>query len=294
VRAGQAIAELVPTKEVSHPRIALAKEFAPLDRAQRERLAEALDHWLEGVLALLEPLRKIEAACRDPEAGSEARALLLHLVAGAGMVAREQAGLAHVPKEKRPFLRKLGITIGALDVFAPALLKPAPRRLLKAIGADRLALSENMAAVIDGGKQLPSGYRRAGKQAIRLDMAEKLFRAAHESRVAASAKRFRVDRSLGTSMGLTEESFALLLRDAGFRHTPPRALAEGAFGPPGPVLWDWRAPRKDAPGEDRPRQSRRQGDKRKKNANRPVPALKPAPEPTPGNAFAALAGLIGR
>jgi ATP-dependent RNA helicase SUPV3L1/SUV3 len=291
MRGGQAIAELVATKEVSRPRIALAKEFAPLDRAQRERLAEALDHWLESELAPLEPLRKIESACRDPEAGSEARALLLHLVAGAGMIVREQAGLAHVPKEKRPFLRKLGVTIGALDVFAPALLKPAPRRLLKAIGADRRALRDNMAAVIEGAKQLPSGYRRAGKQAIRLDMAEKLFRAAHERRVAASAKRFRIDRALGTSMGLTEESFAQLMRDAGFRHAPPRALPEGAFGPPGPVLWDWRPPRKD--GEQRERQDgRRRHDQARGKQGKPRRPVPTETKPREGNAFAALADLV--
>jgi len=293
LRSGQAIAELVPTKVLTRPRIALAKEFAPLDQRQRERLAEALDHWLEGVLAPLEPLRRIEAACRDPEAGSEARAVLLHLVAGAGMVAREQAGLAHVPKERRPFLRRLGVTIGALDVFAPALLKPAPRRLLQAIGADRRALQENMAAVIDGTKQLPSGYRRAGKQAIRLDMAEKLFRAAHESRVTASDRRFRIDRSLGTSMGLAAENFPPLMRDAGFRPTPPRALGEGAFGPPAPELWDWRPPRKDEPRPDRrsqPHKHRKGADKGHKGAKRPPEPARGAP--AAGNAFAGLAELV--
>ncbi len=289
MRGGQAIAVLEPGKDITRPRIALAKEFKTLGAPQRERLAEALDHWLEGVLAPLEPLRRIEIACRDPAAGSEVRALLLHLVAGAGMVVRDQAGLAHVPKDKRAFLRKLGVTIGALDVFAPGLLKPAPRRLLKAIGADRRALADNMPAVIEGGRQLPAGYRRAGKQAIRLDLAEKLFRAAHERR-GPSARRFRIDRSLGTSMGLTDESFVLLMRDAGFRRTPARALAEGAFGPPAPVLWDWRAPRPDHAFD------RRQA---RPGRGRPTRGKPRDPRPTEtgpreGGAFAALADLVRR
>ena len=54
-------------------------------KAQRERLAETLGHWLEGELASLGALRTLEAAGRDPAAGTEVRALLLQLIAGAGM-----------------------------------------------------------------------------------------------------------------------------------------------------------------------------------------------------------------
>jgi uncharacterized SAM-binding protein YcdF (DUF218 family) len=67
-------------------------------------------------------------------------------------------------------------------VFAPALLKPAARKAFRAIGLDRRLLNDGMQAVIAGSKQLPAGYRRAGNQAVRIDMAEKLFRAAHDKR----------------------------------------------------------------------------------------------------------------
>ena len=117
MRGGQAVALLRPGKDVSRPRIELSKELGALGQAQREHFAETLAHWLEGELAPLAPFRKVEAASRDPEAGSEVRALLLQLVAGAGTVPREKTGLAHVPKERRPLLRRLGVTIGALDIF---------------------------------------------------------------------------------------------------------------------------------------------------------------------------------
>ena len=118
---------------------------------------------------------------------------------------------------------KAKFTIGALDVFVPALLKPAPRRLLQLIGADRRTLQPQMAAVIAGGKGgMPAGYRPAGNQAIRIDMAEKLFRAAHEGRARTKFKRFRVDDALATSMGLTPDSFTRLMRAAGFRPLPGR------------------------------------------------------------------------
>ena len=268
-RAGRAVARLERGKSPARPRLVLAKELGPLDRAHKARLAEALELWLDGELAPLAPLRALEEATRDPAAGSEVRALLLTLADGNGTIAREQAGLAQVPKDKRPFLRRLGVTIGSLDVFAPALLKPAPRRLLHAIGADPRALNPGMEAVIAGSRLLPAGYRRAGGQAIRVDMAEKLFRAAHEQRAKGNGRGFAVDPALATSMGLLPDNFRHLMRDAGFRANEPRALAEGVFGPPAPARWSWRPPRKDRQPERREQAQTREG-----------------------NAFAALAGLV--
>jgi len=309
-RDGQAVGRLVPTKDITRPRIELAKELNPLAPAQRERLAEALAHWLEGELTPLASLRKLEEASRDAETGSEVRALLLQLIAGTGTIPRETAGLAHVPKEKRPLLRKLGVTIGALDVFAPALLKPAPRRILNAIGADERPLREDMASVIPTAGKIPAGYRHAGAQAIRVDLAEKLFRAAHEGRAAASGRRFGIDRALGTSMGLTDESFARLVRDAGFRPVRQRDLPEGAFGPPAPLMWDWRPARADERPDRHERDARGEGRRPGKRGKRSKPRdsgtqnkgprnTRPAPQERPaetrsaaGNAFAALAELI--
>ncbi|MFC4253827.1 helicase-related protein [Croceibacterium xixiisoli] len=246
-RDGRAMAVLERGKSPSLPRLVLAKEFAVLPSAERTRLTDALQAWLDKALSPLTPLRKLEDAARDPEAGSEVRALLLTLVDRNGDVQRESAGLAQIPKDKRPLLRRLGVTIGALDVFVPALLKPAPRRLLQAIGADRRPVRPAMEAVIEGGKHVPAGYRRAGDQAVRVDMAEKLFRAAYEQRARQAAQNlgFTVDVALPTSMGLLPDNFQRLMRDAGFRPGQVRPLVEGAFGPPAPQRWSWRPPRKD-------------------------------------------------
>jgi ATP-dependent RNA helicase SUPV3L1/SUV3 len=284
MRGAQAIALLRPGKDLSQPRLELTKDLAALGPAQRQHFAETLAHWLEGELAPLAPLRKLEAAARDPQAGSEVRALLLQMIAGAGAIRREQGGLAYVPKDKRPLLRRLGVIVGALDIFVPALLKPGARRLLHAIGADRRPLQPGMTPVIAGGKMAPAGYRSAGKQAIRIDMAEKLFRDAHERRAAARGKRFTIDPALGTSMGLSDENFAPLMREGGFYFTRARALAEGAHGPPAPLLWEWRPPRKD-----QPKQPRGNPKKGRPGGKRPTPAAEP---PRPGNVFSQLAGLV--
>jgi ATP-dependent RNA helicase SUPV3L1/SUV3 len=60
----------------------------------------------------------------------------------------------------------------------------------------------------------------------------------------------------------------MLLRQAGFRPIEPRPLPAGSFGPPRPLAWRWRPPRKGA-----------------------VPAMPPSGRRS--GAFAALAELVG-
>ncbi len=310
LREGQVVAQLERTREPTRWRLVLAKDLAPLDPVHRARLAEALEVWLEGKLAPLAPLRALEEAAKDPEMGSEVRALLLALVERNGSVRREESGVAAIPKEKRPLLRQLGIIIGTLDVFQHALLKPAARALLAQLGLDTRPLNPRMEAVITPEGPLPAGYCRAGTQAVRLDMAEKLFRSAHETREKAGQKlgggSFLMDAGLPTSMGLVAENYLKLMREAGFRATEPQPLAEGAFGPPAPRLWTWRPPRRDNPvnrparGEERksrhPRGPRGgytpAGTPREVKPAARSPLRKPDGPPPGGGAFAGLADLL--
>lgn len=272
---GRPIARLELGDDATQVRLAPERELAALPEPARAAFRTALDQWLAEQLRPLEPLAKLREAARDPAVGSQARALLLTLIAGQGYVARDAAGLEHLPKELRPLLRRLGVTFGALDVFARDLLKPAPRRLLHAIGADLRPLSEAMVSVLPGEGRLPSGYRPAGGQLVRIDVAEKILRAAHEARAGAGAgaangaagRRFRLDPALAVSTGLTLENFHRLLGAAGFRVNRARKLAEGAFGPPAPDTGEWRP--------TRPKQPRGQ-----------------PPRATHGGAFAALADLV--
>ena len=266
----QILAKLEPRDGEIVPALIPSREVAGLpDRSQATLLA-AIEAWLAKTLEPLEPLRRMQLAAKNPDAGSQARALLLSLIAGHGFVTREAAGIEHLPKEMRPFLRKIGVTFGALDIFSPLLLKPAPRQLLSALGVDRRPLQDAMLPVIPDAKKLPAGYRHAGSQAIRLDLAEKIFRAAHEARVkAGKSRRFRLDLALPISIGLEEKNAIRLLGQAGFRHFPARTLAEGVFGPPAPDSWEWRPSR------------------RKQHRHQPQVA-----KPREGSAFAGLADLM--
>ncbi|MEX0342993.1 MAG: helicase-related protein [Erythrobacter sp.] len=268
---GQELAKLEHRDGTVTPQLRATREVSALPDAARAKLLDALELWLARKREPREPLERMHHAASNPDAGSQARALLLNLIAGHGFVTREKAGIEHLPKDMRPFLRKIGVTFGALDIFAPALLKPAPRQLLHALGIDRRPLQEAMLPVIADAKKLPSGYRHAGSQAIRIDLAEKILRASHETRAKAQAKdrrrKFVLDYALPVSIGLEEGNISRLLGNAGFRVQKARPLAEGHFGPPRPDRWEWRPAR------------------RKQERAKPT-------RPREGNAFAALADLV--
>jgi ATP-dependent RNA helicase SUPV3L1/SUV3 len=268
---GRPIAQITMPDDFAAPRLTLAREITMLPEVSRTRLEEGLGAWLAAQLEPLAPLRKLAEAARDPAAGSEARAILITLIEARGVVSRENAGLEHLPKEMRPYLRKLGVTFGALDIFARDLLKPAPRRLLSALALDPRPLEPAMLPVLAQPERLPAGYRPAGSQAIRVDLAEKILRAAFETRSKAGdahkraqeqlpreqrsrTVRFRLDLALAVSIGLENENACRLLGSAGFRLHRARKLAEGAHGPPAPDQWTWRPRRAD---EDRRGQSPR-------------------------------------
>jgi len=296
------------------PRLTLTRDLALLPDAAKAKLEAGLSAWLDTQLEPLAPLRKLAEAARDPEAGTEARALVIALIEARGVLTREDAGLKHLPKEARPFLRKLGVTFGALDVFAAPLLKPAPRRLLHALGLDLRPVNEAMLSVLSEGGwpkgRLPAGYRLAGSQAIRVDLAEKIFRAAFDARATKpDAPHFQLDLALPVSIGLAEDNARGLLGSAGFRFDRARSLAEGAHGAPAPDRWTWRPRRADSGRTDKRPQARgkpqhrpAQGAKPKDGQRARGPGQAPPRSATPragesgparsGGAFDALADLL--
>jgi ATP-dependent RNA helicase SUPV3L1/SUV3 len=294
---GRALADITfPGHPFGAPKLALTRDLALLTEASRASLEAGLAAWLDKQLEPLEPLRKLAEAARDPEAGSQARALIITLIEARGVISREEAGLEHLPKEMRPYLRKLGVTFGALDIFAASLLKPAPRRLLHALGLDLRPLQEAMLPVLaEGGwakGRLPAGYRFAGSQAIRVDLAEKILRAAFDARAAMTAahpkernRAFGLDLALSVSIGLEAENARRLLGSAGFRCDRARALPEGAQGAPAPDRWHWR-PRRPGEAQEK-RGDRRPGAKDARQPNqrgpreaKPAGERKPRPERT--------------
>ena len=243
---GHPLARVRPGRNPGASGIAPAPALGAIPQVAREALHAALDGWLKSALSPLVPLDALAEAASDPAAGPELRAFLIRLIESGGTVARKESGLDRLGPAQRDRLRALGVRIGALDLFVPALVEPAPLALLRALyGAP--APHPLMPPVLTvGSAPPPPGYRRLGAQALRLDMAEKLVRAAHLARGKSARREVVVDPALAVSMGLSAASHAQLLRLAGFQPRPAKPLAAGAFGPPAPQRWRWQPPRRGA------------------------------------------------
>jgi ATP-dependent RNA helicase SUPV3L1/SUV3 len=223
---------------LDRPVLSLSPLLSSLLATAQAELLSGLQGWLEQVLKPLAPYAELASGARDPEVNSEVRGLLHRLAEGFGIVARQGTTMREIPREYRPVLRRFGVTIGSLDVFVPSLLKPAPRRLLHELGLDDRPSPPEMPPVLTS-RKVPAGYRRAGSQLIRVDLAEKVLAAAHRDRQDRRRRSFVIDPALAISVGLTPPNFKELLASGGFHRQPGEALPPEAYGPPRPVLWNW-------------------------------------------------------
>jgi ATP-dependent RNA helicase SUPV3L1/SUV3 len=159
------------------------------------------------------------------------------LVDEGGLIPREGVAkpLDALDREHRRKFHALGIRIGALDLFMPAVLKPEAMRWRAALrsaaaGAPMPWLPPPGSVVLPAKGDVSAtarlGFRRIGPQLLRIDMAERIAAHAHEAR---SGRHERVvDDALVTSLGLSPDAVTKLMRDVGFR-------AEGDEG-----AWVWR------------------------------------------------------
>jgi ATP-dependent RNA helicase SUPV3L1/SUV3 len=229
---GHDVARLGPGKNLLSPRVALDRRLERLSVRGRETVIERLDLWLRGqVERVLGSLRAAGQAARDPGAPPGVRSTLAMLVDEGGIVARDSVAkpLAGLDRDQRRLVTRLGIRIGALDLFMPEILKPEARRWRTALRA--AASGEPMpelppeASVVlpapsDDSRALLSrlGYRSLGPQMLRVDLVERLAKHAHEAR--AGKRSEAVDEALATSLALRPEAVARLMRDLGFRPAP--------------------------------------------------------------------------
>ena len=217
-----------------------------LSAGQRADLLAALALWLDRKMQALAPLRRLEEASRAAASGGALRALLIRLVEAGGMLAREGAGLDQLDKPQRDALRKLGVKVGTLDIFHPAMLRAKALLQWQQLRSVAGEIASPMDAVLpERAGALPLGYRRLGAQAIRLDRAEDLLRAAHQRRAESGGRAFYLDPQAAVRLRLSTRAYAQLLRMGGFRPIMPRDLPQEAFGPLAPVLWRWQPPKRD-------------------------------------------------
>ncbi|MES2337881.1 MAG: helicase-related protein [Pseudomonadota bacterium] len=258
---GGEVARLAAGAQTTRPAILLDRALDVLDRQTREGVAARLARWIDGESRRLTPaLVGLDLLANDASAPADLRAVAIALGEAGGLA--DRAGIAAVeaidPRSRR-YLRDIGVVVGTLDLFVPALTRPAPARWRAALLAARgrvVTLPPDGATVVAGGGVV-SGFRRIGTQQVRLDLVERLARAAHDAR--AGRKPFAPDPALATSIGVTPDTLAKLMAQLGFRAVKGDAPA-----------WVW---------QGRPRL---------------VSPKKPPAPPRADNAFAALAGLGSR
>ena len=249
---GASLAMLARGRTPIVPRLIADQAIAALPMEARLPLLAALTEWLHRMLSPLDPLQKLDAASRAATAGPALRALLIRLVEAGGMLARQASGIDGLDKAQRTALARLGIHVGQLDLFLPAMLKPkalAAWQVLASLGGAAAPLPQSAMPPVLATGSSPPGYRQLGKQAIRLDIADRLLREAHAVRVEAGRRPFPLDPGRAVSAGLTTASYAALLRLADFQPVMPRGLREGEAGPPMRLLWRWLPPRRQDGGE---------------------------------------------
>jgi ATP-dependent RNA helicase SUPV3L1/SUV3 len=224
---GHEVARMVPGKNLLSPRVQLDRRVDRVSAAGREAVIERLKLWVRAqVEKALEPLRRAGLAAQQPTTAPALRAILAMLVDDGGIIAREQVAkpLEALDKDQRRHLGRLGIKIGALDLFMPAALKPEAMRWRAALkaassGLPMPALPMPGAVIVPASGDVAAtvrlGFRQAGPQLLRVDMAVGLAAHAHEVRATKSDEV--VNQALVTSLGLSPEALNRLMRDIGFR-----------------------------------------------------------------------------
>lgn len=242
------IAHLKSGKSLLSPRLALSPAIARLDPAIRTLIEDRLDQWFDRTIgARLSALARIGAAATDPQTPPALRGILAQLAEHGGVLDRSGVDehLAALDRPQRHFLQRLGVTIGALDLFIPVMLKPEPTRLRLALASVRkgthmpplplagLGLLDKPAPALADAARM-AGFRRFGDQMLRVDLVERIARAAHDAR--GKDRTAALDPALAVSIGVGGATFARIMRALGFH----------PVGDTQPNQWRWRGrPRRD-------------------------------------------------
>jgi ATP-dependent RNA helicase SUPV3L1/SUV3 len=217
---GHRVAVLTPGPSLGQPRAALDRDLDCLDKPLRARVLARVERWLaEQTAGRCPVLLALTAMARDPAATPALRVVASTLEAAGGIAPRLAMRAAvdalGVPERKR--LRAAGVVLGALDLFDPRLLKPRAAEWRAALLAIRgeVTVPAPPGATAVPRAPLPSGFRPLGAQAVRVDLVERLARAAHDAR--EGRKPFAPDPALAVSMGLEPGTLARLMAELGFR-----------------------------------------------------------------------------
>ena len=232
---GAVLGHLAKGRSLLQPLFKPVRAVAGLEGDDLRAIAEKAEGWINEQLAKhMGGLVALNQLAADAATDGMVRALAARLADAGGIAGRQFLAdtLTALPKEARGAARKAGIVFGALDVYHHAILKPAATRWRSALFAAQtekpmpelppesaVHLKEwNFASTADCRN---AGYRRVGNEYVRIDLAERVIKKAHEAR--GQALEFGMDMAFATSLGLSEAGLEALMRDAGFRRIAAKA-----------------------------------------------------------------------
>jgi ATP-dependent RNA helicase SUPV3L1/SUV3 len=226
---GEILGALTKGRTLLQPAFTPVKAVAGLEGDALREITTRADSWIAaqlakamgGIVGLLE-------LAQQADVDGNVRALAVRLADEGGIAGRHYLAdaIAALPKEARGAARKGGIVFGALDIYHHAALKPAAAKWRAALFAarDNRAMPElppesavhlkawNFATASEARN---AGYRRIGDEYVRIDLAERVIKKAHEAR--GQGNLFGMDMAFATSLGISENGLKALMRDAGFR-----------------------------------------------------------------------------
>ena len=228
---GTKLAVLTKGKNLLHPEIKFDRALKDMSSENSKKAEERVKQWVETMKAKhLEGLVKIDALANDAATPASVRALFAQIVEAGGIIMRRQIDQAvrALDNDLRGVARRGGLVFGALDIFHHALMKPGAVLWRNALFAaldeqPMIALPDDNAVHLKDWKfAAPEhasrlGFRRVGGEYVRVDMAERLVKQAHEARQVGPV--FTIDPALATSLGLSAEIHEELLAMAGFVKT---------------------------------------------------------------------------
>ncbi|MBG6119495.1 MULTISPECIES: helicase-related protein [unclassified Sphingobium] len=296
---GTPVATLLAGPTLLTPEIRLDRAILALDQDVQKQVSARLTNCFDAQKQKhLLPLVKMAESAADPQVPPVVRAVFAQLGDAGGVSPRTDldSALGHLDKDQRHLLRRAGIDIGVLDLYHPGLLKPGAARwrgalLAARIGKPCLPLPLPGLTLIPAGEKFDqmgariAGFRTFGEQMLRIDMAERMARTAHEA--IAKGEAFTVASPQIVSLGLSEPAFLALMRAAGFR--PVEGAEEGKPN------WTFKGRQKARAPQQQPAPAREGKPRSGRPAPRPAAATPArAPAAPANNAFAGLAALLGR
>jgi ATP-dependent RNA helicase SUPV3L1/SUV3 len=236
------LARLAPGRSLLEPAVRTARALDRLSAPSRAALRERLERWLDAqVERHLRPLKLLSAAATDPATSPGVRALAAMLADAGGVLPRKAvlSAIAHLEQADRQALHKLRVRLGPLDVFVDPLLKPAAQLWRAALLAVRTGQPMPKLPAAGAATLTPEAdargaalaYRRAGRDWIRIDLADRL--ASHARKVRSAGGADPVNAELATSIGLDEEAITRLMSEVGFTRAGEAWKWHGRHAPRG-------------------------------------------------------------